>query len=84
MLEFLKGSSLNLELIGYTDSIGDEQTNIIVSELRAKAVSDYLISEGIDSNRITLMANGESNPKYSNENRLERMKNRRVELIIKK
>ena len=84
LLDFLKTNSFNLELIGYTDSIGDEQANIIVSELRAKAVSDYLVEEGIDSKRITLMAKGESNPKYSNDTSSERKKNRRVDLIIKK
>ena len=47
-------------------------------------MSDYLTEEGIDSKRITLMAKGESNPKYSNDTSSERMKNRRVDLIIKK
>ena len=84
LLDFLKTNSFNIELIGYTDSIGDERANIIVSDLRAKAVSDYLTEEGIDSKRITLMAKGESNPKYSNDTSSERMKNRRVDLIIKK
>ena len=84
LLDFLKTNSFNIELIGYTDSIGDERAHIIVSDLRAKAVSDYLTEEGIDSKRITLMAKGESNPKYSNDTSSERMKNRRVDLIIKK
>jgi len=69
---------------GYTDAIGAEEYNMKLSEKRAQAVADYLLSHGIDRSRINVIPNGESNPIASNKTASGRAKNRRVEIIISK
>jgi outer membrane protein OmpA-like peptidoglycan-associated protein len=69
---------------GYTDAIGSEEYNMKLSEKRAQAVADYLLSHGIDRSRIEVIPNGESNPIASNKTASGRAKNRRVEIIISK
>ena len=69
---------------GYTDAIGSEEYNMKLSEKRAQAVADYLLSKGIDRSRIEVIPNGESNPIASNKTASGRAKNRRVEIIISK
>jgi outer membrane protein OmpA-like peptidoglycan-associated protein/tetratricopeptide (TPR) repeat protein len=54
--------NLKLLIIGHTDAIGNEQYNIKLAERRAKAVDDYLQSNGIDKSRLTTESKGESNP----------------------
>lgn len=50
---FLKSNpTLKIEILGYTDDIGDEQYNLRLSKQRAKAVYDYLVQEGISSSRL--------------------------------
>jgi outer membrane protein OmpA-like peptidoglycan-associated protein len=72
----------NLEIQGHTDAQGSESYNLTLSEKRAKAVADYLISRGINASRITIKPMGESVPKYSNETSEGRSQNRRVEFVI--
>lgn len=66
---------------GHTDDSGPEEYNMKLSERRAKAVSSYLVSQGIDKARITASWYGETQPKYPNDE-ANREKNRRVELGI--
>ena len=72
----------NIEIFGYTDSKGSISYNQRLSERRASAVSNYLVSNNIDSNRLTTLGYGEENPKYSNDTAAGRDKNRRVEFAI--
>jgi outer membrane protein OmpA-like peptidoglycan-associated protein len=67
---------------GYTDSMGSEEKNLILSENRARAVADYLISQGIDRNRLEIRAHGESDPIASNATAEGRAQNRRVDIQI--
>ena len=67
---------------GYTDSRGSEERNLILSEKRARAVADYLISQGIDRSRLEIRAHGESDPISSNNTEAGRARNRRVEIKI--
>jgi outer membrane protein OmpA-like peptidoglycan-associated protein len=53
---------VNFELVGHTDTVGKEGTNIEISEKRAKSVRDYLLGAGIAPTRITTRAAGESEP----------------------
>ncbi len=69
-----------IEVIGYTDSSGAEAYNLVLSERRAQAAADYLISKGIDAASITVIGKGESNPIADNSTREGRAKNRRVEI----
>lgn len=69
-----------VEVIGFTDSSGAEAYNLILSERRAQAAADYLISKGIDPTTITVIGMGESSPIADNSTREGRAKNRRVEI----
>jgi len=72
----------DLEIDGHTDSKGTESYNQTLSERRAQAVADYLISRGISSGRIRTVGMGERYPKYPNATEEGRAGNRRVEFQI--
>jgi len=72
----------NIEVLGYTDDKGTEAYNKSLSQRRVGSVSGYLISKGIDSNRIKTEGFGESAPKYDNINEDGSSHNRRVEFLI--
>jgi outer membrane protein OmpA-like peptidoglycan-associated protein len=68
-----------LRVEGYTDSIGPEEYNMVLSSRRAEAVKNVLIAKG---RNIETIAFGESRPAATNETEAGRMKNRRVEIKI--
>lgn len=72
----------NIEIHGHTDSKGSIKYNQSLSERRARAVSDYLISKQIASQRLTTIGFGEEKPVASNETADGQDKNRRVEFAI--
>lgn len=78
-----KNPGLKLEVAAYTDSIGSAKTNLILSEKRAKQVFTYLISQGIQADRLSPKGYGEANPIASNATEKGRAVNRRFELIVK-
>ncbi|MBS8239484.1 DUF4398 domain-containing protein [Marinobacter lipolyticus] len=67
---------------GYTDSTGDESYNQGLSERRAQAVRDSLVSMGISSDRVETRGYGEQYPVASNDTSSGRQQNRRVEIVI--
>lgn len=67
---------------GHTDSAGSEEYNLGLSKLRAESVTNYLISQGIDSSRFTTKWYGEVQPVADNTTAEGKSKNRRVELGI--
>ncbi len=71
-----------LQIIGHTDSDGDAASNQQLSENRAFAVSNVLISDGVPSSRIQSIGRGESQPVASNLNAQGKAQNRRVEIVI--
>ena len=73
-------SNLKLSLKGYTDSKGTDAYNVILSKNRVSAVREFLISNGIEENRILIEAFGEKFPVAENSSEAGRKKNRRVEV----
>lgn len=67
---------------GYTDSTGEESYNQGLSERRAEAVRDTLISMGISADRVEVKGFGEQYPVASNDRSGGRQQNRRVEIVI--
>jgi outer membrane protein OmpA-like peptidoglycan-associated protein len=72
----------NILVTGHTDSDGKEEYNQILSEKRAKSVSDYTMGKGINSSRFSIIGLGESEPVASNETVDGKHLNRRVEIAI--
>ena len=72
----------SLRIGGHTDSIGSSGTNQSLSERRAKACYDYIVSQGIDAKRVNYAGYGESRPIADNRFKDGREKNRRVEFDI--
>lgn len=77
-----KNSATKIVINGYTDNTGTQEKNLSLSNSRAKAVADYLISNGIDKNRVSYKGYGSANPIESNDTEEGRAKNRRVEFNI--
>lgn len=75
-------SSLEIELSGHTDNIGGRAGNLRLSEARAKAVADHLITNGIDAARIKTVGYGFDKPIATNNTAEGRQRNRRTELKI--
>jgi len=76
-----KWGNVNIEVAGHTDSRGSDKYNMKLSQRRAEAVRNYLISKGIAADRLTAKGYGESQPVADNATDEGRFKNRRVELI---
>ena len=71
-----------IEILGYTDNVGNGEYNLQLSDKRAGAVKDFLVSQGI-SNKIVSIGKGDQNPIMPNTSEANRQKNRRVEVFIR-
>jgi len=69
-------------IVGHTDNVGSNSFNQTLSENRAAAVSNYLASVGVNSSRLKIQGDGESQPAVSNNTEENRAQNRRVEIAI--
>jgi len=80
-----KVKGINLEVIiavGHTDSVGNDAYNQKLSVRRAESVKAYLVTKGIEKNRIYTEGKGEKQPVASNKTKEGRAKNRRVEIEV--
>ena len=75
-------ANLKIQINGHTDNVGDQQANLKLSTERAQAVYEYLVSKGIDSNRLNFKGFGETEPIATNTTPEGRQKNRRTEFMI--
>jgi outer membrane protein OmpA-like peptidoglycan-associated protein len=73
---------LTLTVEGHADAIGSDEYNQQLSEKRAGAVRDYLVSNGVDGATVTAHGFGESQPIASNDTAEGRQQNRRVEIVV--
>jgi outer membrane protein OmpA-like peptidoglycan-associated protein len=79
-LEIARGMYIRIE--GNTDNVGDEATNQALSERRAQAIVEYLISRGVPKNRVTARGMGSMNPVASNRTAEGRARNRRTDVLF--
>jgi len=73
---------LKIEAEGFTDSVGSEASNQVLSEKRAQNTKDYLVQQGVSADAITFKGFGETNPIATNDTAAGRQENRRVELVV--
>lgn len=74
--------SINAELRGHTDNVGDPASNMTLSEARANNVMQYLLNKGISASRLTAKGFGDTTPIDTNDTPEGRLQNRRTELRI--
>lgn len=80
LLQTEPGKKIRVE--GHTDSLGEAEANLLLSEQRAQAVLEALVSMGVASDRISALGMGEDFPIASNEDEDGRARNRRVDVIL--
>jgi OOP family OmpA-OmpF porin len=79
----VKGISLEVIIaVGHTDSVGSDAYNQKLSVKRAEAVKAYLVTKGIEKNRVYTEGKGEKQPVADNKTAEGRAKNRRVEIEV--
>lgn len=85
LYEFMQDNKIReVEISGHTDSDGSDEHNQMLSEGRAKSVVDYLVSKGIERERLVAIGYGEEKPIATNATTAGKAKNRRVEFKITK
>ncbi|MBK0381118.1 PD40 domain-containing protein [Mucilaginibacter sp. SD-g] len=83
LIDFLTlNPGLKIEISGYTDNVGNDNTNQVLSENRAKAVYQYLVAKGINASRLVYKGYGKAEPLAPNTSDENRSKNRRTEFKI--
>jgi outer membrane protein OmpA-like peptidoglycan-associated protein len=75
-------SSIKIEIAGHTDNVGNDASNLLLSQKRAKAVTDHLQKQGIEMSRLKSQGHGEAKPLNDNDSDENRAKNRRIEFKI--
>ena len=78
----VKKSDWRLQIAGHTDNVGNDQNNMVLSKKRSEAVRNFMVSQGIDSERLSVLYFGETQPIGDNNTPEGRQKNRRVEMTI--
>jgi len=84
LVDFLtKNPTLKIELSGHTDNMGDKKLNQVLSENRARSVSEYLAANSIAKERLTYKGYGDTRPVVANDTEEHRQMNRRTEFKVK-
>jgi len=78
----LQDQTLRLQIVGHTDNVGDDKKNLTLSEQRAAAVKEILVTlYGISADQLETLGKGESAPVSANVSEVGRAQNRRVEFV---
>jgi peptidoglycan-associated lipoprotein len=81
---WLKSNATHLVLIeGHCDERGTNEYNLALGERRAKATMNYLVSQGVQASRITIISYGEERPVCKEHNEACWAKNRRAHFLVK-
>ncbi len=78
----IKKPEWRLQIAGHTDNVGNDQANLVLSKKRAESVRNFMVSQGIDADRLVVLYFGETMPIADNDTPEGRQKNRRVEMTI--
>ncbi len=83
LTNFMKAQkTMVIEIAGYTDNIGTDESNLKLSQERADAIRDYLMKHGVHNKKITAKGYGETDPVATNDTPEGRKLNRRTEIHI--
>ncbi len=83
LVSLLEGNqTIKVEISAHTDDVGNDDSNMKLSEKRAKTVVDYLVSKNIKAERMTAKGYGETQPLVPNDTDENKAKNRRVQFKI--
>ena len=83
LANFLKNNkNMKIQIVGHTDSDGDDKLNLELSIRRAQSIVDWLKTNGVDVSNIKAKGLGESSPIASNKTNSGKALNRRVEIVI--
>lgn len=78
----LRGKEAPMVVYGFTDNVGTYDNNMSLSQKRAQAVRDYLVTKGIPNDLITAQGKGPDSPIADNTSIEGRAQNRRVEIVV--
>ena len=83
LVDFVSGKkTLVIEIAGHTDNTGNPAANLKLSQDRANAVREYLISKGVPADRVKAKGYGDTQPRAANDSDLNRQRNRRTEVRV--
>ena len=83
LARFLRDNpDVKIRITGHTDNVGTQAYNLDLSQNRARAVANYLLSEGIAMGRVSYKGMASSEPVVGNDTEEGRAQNRRTELLI--
>jgi len=83
LIELLnKNPQRKIEVGGHTDDVGDDVSNLGLSQRRAEAVKSYLVKNGVAETRVQAKGYGETQPQVPNDSDINRAKNRRTEFLV--
>lgn len=74
-------TNARIEISGHTDNVGNPKANKTLSNKRAQACREYVVSKGIDGSRVEAVGYGDERPIASNDNEAGRQQNRRIEAV---
>lgn len=79
----LRCPNANIEVVGHTDTDGEEAANQALSEKRAQAVTDYLVRAGLPASRFTPIGYGSTQPVAGNDSDEGKAQNRRIDFVVR-